>query len=156
MNIFLFKKPIYKFSIILSFLTLLTTPASAKLRKMVSTRLMSTSGAGIGAVLLNESAFLNPASTYFFKESSFYYQKGSSKLQEASEKRVDGYGDGSNEAFLITDTSSALKGSFSYQHQRENGERRKRLTSSASTHMSKNSSFGVLYRYTQDDTFRGP
>lgn len=155
MNTFYLKPTFLKLSIILSFLTLLTTPAGAKLRKMDSTRLMSTSGAGIGAVLLNEAAFLNPASIYFFKESSLYYQKGAANLEDESELRDDSYSDGSNEAFLITDTSSALKGSFSYQYQSENGETRKRLTSSASTHMSKKSSFGVLYRYTEDDTLNG-
>lgn len=148
-------KRIFKIPLILGFLTLLTTPVSAKLRKLDSTRLISTSGAGIGAILLNESAFLNPASIYFFQDSSFYYQKGSASLNEESDKRESAYSDDTNEAVVITDTSSVLKGSFSYQYQKDNGERRTRLTSSASTHISKNASFGVLYRYTQDSADSG-
>lgn len=132
-------------------LSLFTTSVNAKLRDFETTRLMSTSGAGVGAILLNEAAILNPASIYFFKTSSFYYQQGSAKLEENSPDRSDDYTDGSNQLFLVTDTSSTLKGGFSYQTQKENGESRKRITSSASTNLGKSSSFGILYRYTEED-----
>lgn len=136
---------------LLTTLTLSTAPVNAKLRDLESTRLISTSGAGIGSVLLNEAAFLNPASIYFFQQSSLYYQQGSSKMKEASAERESDYKDGENQTFLITDTSSALKGAFSYQTQSEDGDSRKRFTSSASSNWGKNMSVGVLYRYTEED-----
>lgn len=135
-------------------LSLLTTAAHAKINRLDSTRLISTAGTGIGSVLLNEAAFLNPASIYFFKKSSLYYQNGSTNLEESSEFRSNDYKEGKNEVFEITDTSARLKGAFSYQTQSENGETRKRITSSASNHLDKNTSFGVLYRYTEDKTDR--
>lgn len=129
----------------------LATPLNAKLRDLQTTRLMSTSGTGVGAILLNEAALLNPASIYFFQNSSFYYQRGNASLEEGAPIRGSDYEEGENQIFLITDTSSALKGGFSYQTQEENGESRKRFSSSASTHLGKNSSFGIIYRYTEED-----
>lgn len=149
----------FKCYIIVVFLSLLTNfsqingDANAKLRELETTRLMSTSGAGIGSVLLNEAAILNPASIYFFRKSSLYYQNGGTTLNEESEARNDSsYKDGKNQMFLITDTSAILKGGISYQTQSENGESRTRFTSSAASHLGKNASFGILYRYTHEDT----
>lgn len=144
-----------RFINIVFFLTLLTTLASrdvnARLRDQETTRLISSSGAGIGSILLNESAFLNPASIYFFQTSTFYYQKGSSRLDNSSSQRTDDFKKGENQILLLTDTSSALKGAFSYQTQSENGDDRKRFSSSASSNLGPNASFGILYRYTEDD-----
>src|SRR5690554_2064886 len=143
-------KPL-RFINIVFLLSLFTTAADAKLRPLETTRLMSTSGAGIGSLLLNEAAFLNPASVYFFKSSSFYYQRGSSQLDNESKDREGSIAEGKNEVFLLTDTSSPLKGGFSYQTQSFNGWKRKRLTSSASTNVGERASFGLLYRYTEED-----
>tara|TARA_Y100000780_G_scaffold232588_1_gene267776 strand:- start:31728 stop:32624 length:897 start_codon:yes stop_codon:yes gene_type:complete len=131
-------------------LSLLATTGNAKLRELQTTRLMSTSGTGIASILTNESAVLNPASIYFFNASNIYYQKGSSSIEEKSSLReLDG--DAEHQMLVITDTTSQLKGSFSFQTQEQGKQDRKRITSSASTNLGKNASFGVLYRYTEED-----
>ncbi len=131
-------------------LSLLATTGNAKLMDLETTRLMSTAGTGIASILVNESAVLNPASIYFFNKSNIYYQKGSSSLEEENQLRTDDR-DAEHQMFVITDTSSPLKGSFSFQTQEQGDQNRKRITSSASTNLGKNASFGVLYRYTEED-----
>ena len=71
-----------------------------------------------------------------------------------SSLRGQDYKDAENEVILLSDTSSALKGGFSYQTQSENGHSRKRFSSSAASNWGKNSSMGVIYRYTEEDAER--
>lgn len=135
---------------IVFFLPLLTIEARAMPRDVKTARLISTSGAGIGSLLLNEAAFLNPASIFFFNNSSFYYQQGGSNFKQSPERDSE-FEEMENQIFLITDTSSALKGGFSYQTISENGDSRKRFTSSASSNLGKNTAAGIIYRYTEED-----
>jgi hypothetical protein len=129
--------------------------AANNIRDFSTTRMMSTSDAGVGAILVNESSFLNPASIAFFSDSSIYYQKNQAELDETSQERndaSDSFKSGEEEALVIADTSGRLKGTFSYQRQRENGSSRIRYTSSFSRAFAKGQSFGLLYRYTMDRT----
>lgn len=129
---------------------LLTTNAVAKIRDFETTRLQSTSGAGVASILVNEASILNPAPIVFVPVSSFYYQKGSSKLDTLSKERTGGYANGSSQMYLLSDSTTRLKGTFSYQDHSENGSRRKRFTSSIANNAGKKTSFGILYRYTID------
>ena len=52
--------------------------------------------------------------------------------------------------YLLSDSSSRLKGTFSYQDHSENSNRRVRLTSSVANSSGKSTSLGILYRYTKD------
>ena len=129
--------------------------AYGQIRDLDTTRLLSTAGAGVGAVLVNETAVLNPASIAFYSTSSLYYQRNSSSLDEMSQRRVSNnaqFKDGDSEALIIADTSSRLKGTFSYQRQYEDANRRLRYTSSLANNFSEKQSFGLLYRYTIDST----
>lgn len=126
---------------------LLPISTYGKIRKLETTRLSSSAGAGVATILVNETAFLNPASIVFYRGSSLYYQKTVSELkssQRTSLKKPKA------EAIVIADTSSKLKGTFSYQYQNEYGERRQRLTSSIASTITKNLSFGILYKYTDE------
>jgi hypothetical protein len=136
-------------SIVLLF-TLLTTNVAAKIRDFETTRLQSTSGAGVATILVNETSILNPAPIVFIPVSSFYYQKGKSKVDSESDGRSRGFSDGSSQMYLLSDSTTALKGTFSYQDHSEQHSRRRRFTSSLASNSGKKTAFGVLYRYTID------
>ena len=125
--------------------------AQSKIRDLETTRLMSTSGAGVASILVNEASFLNPAPIVFIPSSAFYYQKGSSSMTTESEDRISDFGNGSNEVYLLSDASTQLKGTFSFQKQAENRFRRKRYTSSFASNWGKRTAIGFLYRYTIDE-----
>ncbi len=117
-----------------------------------SSRTKANAGAGIASVLLNESTLLNPASIYFLKNSSFYYQNDSADVNDPSEERAQAYRESDNKLFAITDTSSPYKGGVSYQYQREDIGKRIRYSVSLSKNIGKKSSMGVIYRYSEEST----
>lgn len=127
------------------------------IRPLQTTRLHSTSGAGVGSMLVAESAILNPAPVAFFQDTFVSYQKNNAKLGNSSPERVtnaDPFGQlNSSESFYLFDNSSDLKGGLSYQYQREDGRRRKRITATASSLVYENFSVGILYKYTEDTTY---
>jgi len=129
----------------------------ASIRPLQTTRLHSTSGAGVGSMLVAESAILNPAPVAFFQDTFVSYQKNNTELGNSSPQRVTGadpFGQlNSSESFYLFDNSSEVKGGLSYQHQREDGQRRKRLTATVSALVYDNLSVGVLYKYTEDTIY---
>ena len=128
------------------------SPIAYAQREFTTTRLQGTSGAGIGSILLNETAFLNPASAAFINYSDVYYQQGQSELISSSKARTKKFKDSNNKALVIGDTGSGYKGTFSYQNSVENDVERTRFTSSLATLADGKSSLGALYRYTQDES----
>ena len=130
---------------------LISLSLHAQIRDFESTRLQSTSGAGVASILVNESSILNPAPIVFVPVSAFYYQKGSSNLDSKSPNRTENFSNGSNQMYLLSDSSGQIKGTFSYQDQAENQYTRKRYTSSLAANSGKKTSFGILYRYTIDN-----
>lgn len=123
----------------------------AQIREFQTTRLQSTSGAGVATILVNETSVLNPAPIVFVPVSGFYYQKGKSELDTPSEERTTNYPDGSSQMYLLSDSTTKLKGTFSYQDHSENSYRRRRFTSSVANNSGKKTSYGILYRYTMDN-----
>jgi hypothetical protein len=117
-----------------------------------STRLQSTAGAGVASLLINESSLLNPASIAFFKDSTFYYQKGVSSLDNTNSSRIKSFKDGFSEIVAFSDTSSPINGGFSYQYQNNQQGKRVRYATSISQALGKSSSLGLIYRYSQEDT----
>lgn len=126
-------------------------------RPLQTTRLNSTSGAGVGSLLVAEAAILNPAPTAFFQDTYVSYQKNNTDLGNASPDRLtnaDPFGRlNASESYYLFDNSSELKGGLSYQHQREDGFRRKRITATASSLVKDNLSVGVLFKYTEDTQY---
>lgn len=140
-----------KSNFILIFLSIsVSLNLSAKVRDFETTRLRSSAGAGVAAILVNETAILNPASIVFIPISSFYYQKGSSNLESKSIDRTSDFSTGNDQMYLISDSTTQLKGTFSYQDQADNQFTRKRFTSSLASNVTRNTSVGILYRYTMD------
>lgn len=104
-------------------------------------------GTGVGGVLAEESAFLNPAPLAFFNTATFYVQKDSAKLKNdnitAPKPKALG--------FVMADGNPSLSGSLSYVTQEEDIYKRKRWGLSFSGPVSEKSAFGVSYRQTTDE-----
>lgn len=115
-----------------------------------TTRLKGTSGAGVGSVLLNEAAILNPASIAFHSNSSLYYQRDGSSLEKQSADRSPKFKEGLRELVVISDTSSSIKGGFSFEKSKVDQSKRFRVTSSSSAAIGKSTSIGFLLKYTED------
>ena len=126
---------------------LLTTNAHSKIHEYETTHLKSLGGTGVGGLLTEEAAFLNPASLAFFNTSSVYVQKDSSKLTEdgISQPRPKALG------LVLIDANPSLSGSLSYITQEEDIFKRKRLGLTLSSPMSEKSAFGVSIRQTTDE-----
>lgn len=139
---------------ILVFLTIMSVNAFAQVRPFQTTRLVSTSGAGVGSVLVNESAILNPASLAFFTGSYVSYQNTRSELRtENPQRALEGQTfsrSNRNEGYFIFDNSTPAKGGFSYQYQNENGVQRRRTTATVAAALGTSVTAGVLYKYTED------
>ncbi|MBT3979956.1 MAG: hypothetical protein HOE90_01310 [Bacteriovoracaceae bacterium] len=138
----------------LSFLLFISGPIHAKVHDFETARLKSTAGSGVGSVLMNEAAILNPASISFFSFTSIYLQKHDLKLKGSGEankitsqygKKSDGLG------VILADGKNAAKGALSYTIQQEGPYKRKRFSAGLGSMASKTSAVGAGYRYTVDE-----
>jgi hypothetical protein len=140
--------------LILVFGLLLSFDAAAQIRPFQSTRLISTSGAGVASLLVTETAILNPASLAFFSDTFVSYQNTNSDLKSKNDQRdIDGRAfsrSNRQEGYFLFDNASILKGGFSYQYQNENGFQRKRGTATFASALGESAAFGIIYRYTED------
>jgi hypothetical protein len=104
-------------------------------------------GTGVGGVLAEEAAFLNPASLAFFNTATVYAQKDSAKLTENNivQPKPKSLG------FVLADGNPSLSGSLSYITQEEDNNKRKRWGLSLSGPFSEKSAFGVSVRQTTDE-----
>lgn len=134
---------------------LISTDASAKINQIETTRLMSTAGAGIGAVLMDESTILNPAPLAFFNMSSIYFQKGNSSAQ-LEDREGAPLSESDQLSFIASDSNGNLSGSIGYFKQSNNlDENRKTWSFAASSPVSKSSSFGMNYQLQTETTLEG-
>jgi hypothetical protein len=132
--------------------------AHAQIRPLQTTRLISTSGAGVGSMLVAESAILNPAPIAFFQDTYVSYQRGTSTLGNASQDRLTQNhpfgGVNHSESYFLFDNSSSIKGGLSYQYQKEDEVMRRRLTATFSTLLSDKTALGILYKHTHDNIYQ--
>lgn len=121
--------------------------AHSKIHEFETTHLKSMGGTGVGGVLAEESAFLNPAPLAFFNTATFYVQKDSGKLtnDNVSAPKPKALG------FVMADGNPSLSGSLSYVTQEEDIYKRKRWGLSFSGPVSEKSAFGISYRQTTDE-----
>ena len=121
------------------------------IRPFETTRMMSQAGAGIGAILSIESAFLNPASIAFHTQSQIYYQRDQAAIEGNDDgTRTQAYGTLHREAYAIADVSTHLKGTMVYVNQSENGISSDQYTLSMSAAAGKNASVGIATTYGHD------
>ena len=126
----------------------------AQIRDLQTARLNSAAGTGVGSILMTEGAILNPASSAFFTGSGLSYQNTSVSLkgEDPSRDNTDReWKSPRSQAAFASDHSGDLKGGMSWQDHRENGFERTRLTAHGAGLLAKNASFGILYRYTDDE-----
>ena len=130
----------------------------ARVHDYETTRLKSTGGAGVGSLLINESAILNPAPIAFFTNSSIYLQKEKFEYSVPEEDRsVTPMPSNQSKSLgiIVADTKSQLHGAVSYQKQQESFyrgfDKRRRISINMASVVNKDSSVGLLYRNTTDE-----
>lgn len=115
-----------------------------------TTRLKSTSGTGVGSILMDEATVLNPAPLAFYGVSSIYFQRSGGDFEPSA---VDASPlEGESTAFIASDSKGSLGGSLSYIQQKQGGDSRKRYGISLSSNLGERSAFGVNYRITKTQT----
>lgn len=128
--------------------------AAAQVRPFQTTRLVATGGTGVGSLLVNEAAILNPASLAFFGENFASYQKTLGSLKDKNSERGpdnrSAHGQASQEGYFIFDNTEQIKGGFSYQRQRQAGFTRERMVLSSSIKLDDNIALGVNVNHTED------
>ena len=146
---------------------LLSAPFSAaKVHNYETTRLKATSGAGVGSILCNEATVLNPASIAFFTNSSFYLQRErfAHHFPEDQDQNRD-HGRGFEQYYakhsrslgvIAADAKGKMRGALGHFDQREGPYKRRQLAFAVASPVTRNSSLGLLYQNTKDETLAGP
>lgn len=127
--------------------TTLHSFAYAKIHEYQTTRTKSVAGGGVGSVLLEESAFLNPASISFFQTSSIFAQKDNITTTDNANSS---FPEKSSLGFVLAQGDPSLAGTFSYINQKEGNIQRRRFGISMSSPMSNTSSLGFSVRDSKD------
>ncbi len=140
--------------IILALMLSMGQTSWAQIREFQTTRLNSTSGAGVASALSTEAAVLNPASSAFFAGSNFSYQSYSTTLQHESTQRAlsndDFSGRNKSQGLFISDQDGPVKGGFAYLTQDENSYQRKQMIIHSAAPVDDKTALGISYRYIQD------
>ncbi len=114
-----------------------------------TTRLKSTAGTGVGALLVDEATVLNPASISFFKVSSIYIQKAGTEITPDSSSPLSVNDSEENLLFIASDSKGEVDGSISYSKQDERFGKVSRLAASASSAVGDRSALGFSYSTTK-------
>jgi hypothetical protein len=126
---------------------LFTFSTYAKLRRFETTHQKAMGGTGVGSILLEESAFLNPSSSPFFQLNSIYlqYDRGniSDDLNSVLPKEK-------NSGFVLAQGGPPLSGTFSYSKQSYLNDIRKSYGLSIASMFSPKSTFGVSLKKQSD------
>ncbi len=125
---------------------LLVMPVNAKIHEYETTHLKSMGGTGVGSILTEDSAFLNPASLAFFTTSSVYFQKDNGALTSNNALSPNPKSVG----IVFADGNPSLSGSISYISQVEDIYKRKRWGLTLSGPTSEKSSMGISIRKSED------
>ena len=125
--------------------------ANARVHDYETTRLKSTGGAGVAAILLDESAVLNPAPIAFYNQSSLYLQKVNAEYNEADNYNTADFSENDDiKSVIVSDAKGSLKGSLAYHNQQEGADRRERISASIARPFNKTSSLGLNVRRSKD------
>jgi hypothetical protein len=116
------------------------------IRPYQTTRLISTSGAGVASMLVHESTLLNPAPVAFFDGTYLSSQRSRSSYNSSQNTKNEQ----ESELHIVTDTSSVLKGSVSHFYNNDFGNTRRRSSLSMSGPVNKKTAMGLIYHFSQD------
>ncbi|MCK5883787.1 MAG: hypothetical protein KAG61_08875 [Bacteriovoracaceae bacterium] len=127
--------------------------AHGAMQDIWTTRLKSTSGAGVASLLIDESTMLNPAPMAFYNRSYIYYEYTKSDIAISDESGHPDPKRSKENTVVTSDGAQKVKGSFSYTVQNHDRGYRKRISASTAYPMSKKASMGITYRYTKDTSY---
>ncbi len=145
------QRKIYILFFVLTIISLFPQTMLATYYSTETTRLKSTAGAGVGSILMDEATILNPAPLAFFNVLSFYYQSTFASLNNRDESSfTSNPPDPEQTTFILSDASSGLKGSLSYQKNIFDFNERERYGLSLATTIGPQSAAGVAYRITKE------
>ncbi len=134
----------------LTFCALITSTADARMQEPWTTRLKSTSGAGVASMLIDEATILNPAPMAFYKRSYIYYEYAKTSITIPEELNHTPPKASKTNTIITSDAGQRVKGSFSYTVQNHDRGYRKRIGASTAFPVSKTAAMGITYRYTKD------
>ena len=139
----------------LFFFLLISTNSNvfAEIRNFQTTKLKSTAGAGVGAILFEESSFLNPAPLAFYNTSSIYLQKGDANQTQLNNSGNEEKNSLGSKAIIFTDAGGALKGSFSYVKQSYDLDSREQFTGSFAANLGEKSALGASLLVKKDTLY---
>ncbi|MFA5584182.1 MAG: hypothetical protein WDA09_08200 [Bacteriovoracaceae bacterium] len=136
---------------ILAVLLFMGQSSWAQIRDYQTTRLLSTSGAGVASILTTEAAILNPSSAAFFEQNTASAQVNQVSLSDKADDRTKKFSNQRrSQGYFISDNKGPVKGGLAYIQQNENHYKRERMSMHAASVMGKNASFGINYQYLQD------
>ena len=135
-------------SFFLTLSTILVFNAKASIHPMETTHLKSQGGSGVASILVEETAFLNPAPIIFFNTSTVFYQHDSLSI---SDTNGGNYPKKKANAFVLAQGEPNFGGTLSFYDQTEDQYRRKSMAFSLAAPVGKVSSFGISVRRNQDD-----
>lgn len=132
-----------------AFVALVYTNISySEIRPQKTSRLVSTAGTGVGSVLLEEAAVLNPASMAFFKSSAIYYQQSKLDDSTSNDRVADSF------SVIVADAKGAMKGTAGYHKNTIGTDEEERISLTAASAGGKASSVGInvsQYKVTVDN-----
>lgn len=143
----------YFFTCLILFGALQGTSASGAMQDIWTTRLKSTSGAGVASLLIDEATLLNPAPMAFYNRSYIYYEYTKSNITIPEDTGHSDPKKSKENTVITSDGAQRVKGSFSYTVQNHDRGYRKRIAAATAYPMSKRSSVGFTYRYTKDTPY---
>ena len=126
--------------------------SEAKLLKFETARLSQVAGTGVASLLINESTILNPAAIAFFKDSTLYYQRTTEELDEKSDERAGNFKEGLSEFYSISDTTTSLKGSFSYLYLNNADGKRKKVSLSGGAPIGAKTALGLIISRVEEES----
>jgi hypothetical protein len=120
----------------------------SEIRQQKTSRLISTAGTGVGSILLEDAAVLNPASLAFFNNSAIYYQQTKLDNANSSDRVADAY------SVIVADAKNAMKGTMGYHKNTIGTDEEERVSLTAASAGGEASSVGInisQYKLTVDN-----
>ncbi len=128
--------------------------ANIRIPEPLTTRLQSTSGAGVASLLIDEATVLNPAPMAFYTQSFLYYHYNKTTIFLPEDDTGPSPKDSKGMSVIASDGGQKTKGSFNYTWLNHDRAERKRFSFATGFPVSKTSSMGMTYRYTIDRPYQ--
>lgn len=129
--------------------------ANTRIPENLTSRLQSTSGAGVASLLIDEATVLNPAPLAFYSQSFLYYHYNKTNITLPDESTDLDPKKSKGMSVIASDGGQKIKGSFNYTWLNHDRAERKRFAFASAFQVAKTSSVGVTYRYTVDRQYDG-